>query len=179
MKRTHAYAVVSIWILAVAIGALALRMPDLDRKVMHTDEAVQAVKFGDLLDNGRYVYDPVEYHGPTLYYFTLPVAKWTGVDRFADATEWTIRLVPVAFGVGLVLLLWLVMDGLSAPAAAFAAVLTAVSHAMVFYSRYYIQEMLLVSFTFGVIAFGWRCVRARSGAARAVWALLARDRSPH
>ena len=37
-----------------------------------------------------------------------------------------------------------------------AAVLTAVSPAMVFYSRYYIQEMLLVCFTFGAIVALWR-----------------------
>jgi len=37
-----------------------------------------------------------------------------------------------------------------------AALLTAISPAMVYYSRYYIQEMLLVFFAFGAIVAGWR-----------------------
>ncbi|NQT01092.1 MAG: glycosyltransferase family 39 protein, partial [Planctomycetes bacterium] len=50
-----------------------------------------------------------------------------------------------------------------------AAVLTAISPAMVFYSRYYIQEMLLVSFTFGAIVFGYRYTQSR----KIAWAVLA------
>ncbi|GAG03169.1 unnamed protein product, partial [marine sediment metagenome] len=49
-----------------------------------------------------------------------------------------------------------------------AAVLTAISPAMVFYSRYYIQEMLLVSFTLGAIVFGYRYARNKNIG----WALL-------
>jgi uncharacterized protein (TIGR03663 family) len=40
---------------------------------------------------------------------------------------------------------------------------------MVFYSRYYIQEMLLVSFTFCVIVFGYRYTQSR----KVIWAILA------
>jgi len=46
--------------------------------------------------------------------------------------------------------------------------LTAISPAMVFYSRYYIQEMLLVFFAFGVIVFGYRYARSKN----ITWALL-------
>ena len=41
---------------------------------MHADEAVHADKFGTLLEEGHYAYDSSEYHGPTLYYLTLPSA---------------------------------------------------------------------------------------------------------
>jgi uncharacterized protein (TIGR03663 family) len=53
-------------------------------------------------------------------------------------------------------------------ATVYAGVLTAVSAAMVFYSRYYIQEMLLVCFTFGAIVSGYRYTQSRNIA----WALL-------
>ena len=60
--------------IAFATG-LGLRLPELARKPMHTDEAVQAAKAGALFDSGGYRYDPREFHGPTLYYFTQPVLK--------------------------------------------------------------------------------------------------------
>ena len=50
-----------------------------------------------------------------------------------------------------------------------AALFTAVSPAMVFYSRYYIHEVLLVFFTFLALAAGWRYWRSR----KIGWALLA------
>jgi uncharacterized protein (TIGR03663 family) len=65
-------------------------------------------------------------------------------------------------GVCLILLLLPMMRGLGAAAAVCAAVLTAVSPAMVYYSRYYIQEMLLVCFTFGAIVSGYRYARSRN-----------------
>jgi uncharacterized protein (TIGR03663 family) len=156
-------------LLAVTAGALALRLPALDRRPMHGDEAVHAVKFQELWENGRYRYDPHEFHGPTLNYFTLPAA-WLGpAHSFAETTETTYRIVPALFGAALVLLLLLLADGLGRPAAVIAGVLTAVSPAMVFYSRYYIQETLLVFFTLGALAAGWRYVRS----GRLGWAILA------
>jgi predicted membrane-bound mannosyltransferase len=157
-----------VLILAATIAALALRLPRLEQRPMHGDEAVHAIKFEDLLEKGVYEYDPEEYHGPTLNYLTLIPAKLTGAESLAQVNEFTLRIVPVVFGVCLVLLLLLVIDGLGAAAAVYAAVLTAISAAMVFYSRYYIQEILLVCFTFGAIASGYRYTRSKNIA----WALL-------
>jgi len=156
-------------ILLVAAGGLVLRLPGLDRRPMHTDEAVQAVKTGILYDTGVYRYDPREYHGPTLQYVTVPFLWLSGAKSFADSTEWPYRLVPVVFGTGLILLLLLVGNGLGRPAAVAAGVLTAVSPAMAFYSRYYIHELLLVFFTFAAIAAGWRYAWSR----RVGWAIVA------
>ncbi|MFH1718158.1 MAG: flippase activity-associated protein Agl23 [Planctomycetota bacterium] len=158
-----------VLILAATIVALALRLPRLALRPMHGDEAVHADKFGDLLESGVYAYDPNEYHGPTLNYLTLVPAWLAGAGNLTQVSEFTLRIVPVFFGVSLVLLLLLSAGGLGTGAAVFAAVLTAVSPAMVFYSRYYIQEILLVCFTFGAIASGYRYTRSR----KIVWALLA------
>ena len=167
MKRP--LAVFGAVILAVAVGALAFRLPRLALRPMHGDEANQAVKAETLLETGRYTYDPAEHHGPTLYYLTLP-SMWLDLVRSAaETSEFTFRIVPVCFGVGLILLLLVVGDGLGRPAAVGAGILTAISPAMVFYSRYYIQETLLVFFTFGAIAAGWRYVRTRQVA----WAFAA------
>jgi len=123
---------------------------------MHCDEAVHAVKFGRLLQSGDYVYNRREYHGPSLYYLTLPIARLASARNLTEITEIHLRLVPAIFGIVLVGLVWLVREELGRPAALGAAALTAVSPAMVFYSRYYIQEMLLVCFTFGAMVALWR-----------------------
>lgn len=155
-------------LVAVAGGALALRLPRLDLRPLHGDEAVEAFRTGRLLAEGYYRYDPHEYHGPTLHYFSLPFLWLSGARSFAESHESTYRLVCVAFGVGAILLLALLADGLGWPATLVAAVLTALSPAMVFYNRYYIHESLLVFFTVAAIGCGWRYVASR----RVVWAIL-------
>ncbi|MBU0618243.1 MAG: TIGR03663 family protein [Planctomycetes bacterium] len=158
----------TVLIILTALGALASRLPKLGYRPMHCDEAVHAVKCNDLWQTGRYHYDLHEYHGPTLYYCTLPVIWLSGAEDFGETTEATYRIVPVVFGVGLIVLLLLIADGLGRWAAVCAGVLTAVSPAMSFYGRYYIQEILLVFFTFAAIVAGWRYVRSR----HAGWAVL-------
>ncbi len=128
---------------------------------MHTDEAVHADKFRDLLEASQYEYEPHEYHGPTLNYSTLIPAWLAGRHKYTEITEVTLRVVPVIFSVLLIALTILLLDGLG-PAAIMAALLAAVSPAMFFYSRYYIQEMLLVCFTFGAIVSGHRYARTKA-----------------
>lgn len=164
MVFRHSPLLFGLVILALAAGALAVRLPRLELRPMHGDEANQAVRTGILLETGQYRYDPHEFHGPTLYYATLPALWLSGAPDFAATTEWEYRVVPVVFGAGLIVLLLLVGDGLGRGPAVLAAVLTAVSPAMVFYSRYYIQETLLVFFTLAAIACAWRLVRSGSKA---------------
>lgn len=158
-----------VLILAATICSVALRLPQLKQRPMHGDEAVHAFKFGELLEDGFYDYNPNEYHGPTLNYLTLIPAWCARAQKPTDLSETTLRIVPVFFGVLLILLLLLMVDGLGRAGSVCAAVLTAISPAMVYYSRYYIQEMLLVCFTFGVIASGYRYTRSKS----IKWAILA------
>ncbi len=129
---------------------------------MHGDEANQAYKAGVLLETGRYVYDPHDHHGPTLHYAALLSAWLTGKGDFSETTEFTYRIVPVLFSAGLVLLLVPLRTGLGARAAVFGALLAAISPAFVFYGRYFIQESLLVFFTFAAIVCGWRYARRPS-----------------
>jgi uncharacterized protein (TIGR03663 family) len=159
---------VLVAVLLATVLALALRSPRLGERPMHNDEGVNALKFRALWEHNSYKYDPTEYHGPSLYYSTLAVGRLTGAPRFQEFTEARLRLVPLLFGVGLILLIPLLADGIGKNATAAAALLAAVSPAFVFYSRDYIHEMLLVFFTFLAIASGWRYWRTRKPA----WALL-------
>jgi uncharacterized protein (TIGR03663 family) len=157
MNRWSALAV----LLAIA-GSLALRVPKLDTRPLHNDEAVNAIKVSELWQHGRYQYDPDEYHGPTLHYATLPFLWLSGARNSDELNDSTLRLAPVVFGVGLILLLLLFADGLGRQAVVWAAVFTAISPAMVFYSRYFIHEMLLLFFTVLTLGAVWRYVQARS-----------------
>ncbi|HUT08562.1 MAG TPA: flippase activity-associated protein Agl23 [Candidatus Latescibacteria bacterium] len=151
------------------LGALLFRVVRLDVRPMHHDEANQALKFGDLLERGEYRFDPSDHHGPSLYYLTLPMARVAGERTLAGLDETTLRLVPALFGAGLLLLFLLFAGGLSRETILAAAALAAVSPAMTYYSRFYIQEILLVFFLAALIAAGWRYAQTRS----AWWALAA------
>jgi len=135
---------------------------------MHTDEAVHADKFGDLLEAGKYEYDPDEYHGPTLNYFTLIVSGLSGAHTYSEITEVTVRIVPVVFSVLLIGLTVFLVRGLGVATIPI-ALLAAVSPAMFFYSRYYIQEMLLVCFTFGALIGAYQYARTKA----LLWAVFA------
>ena len=158
-----------VLLLLAAALALALRCPRLDVRPMHNDEGVNALKFGALWESHAYKYDPQEHHGPTLPYATLAFAWLTRAPDFDHFSEARLRTLTVLFGVGLILLLPLISDALGHRAAIWAALFTAVSPAMVFYSRYYIHEMLLVFFTFLALGASWRYWRSRKPG----WALLA------
>jgi uncharacterized protein (TIGR03663 family) len=148
MKPSRAAA----WIFpAIVVLAAALRFPGLSLRPMHADEAVHAAKMGQLLEQGRYEYDPAEFHGPTLNYLTLVPAWLRGEARYQDLDEFTLRSVPAAIGVLLVGAHVLLIPVIGFRAAAVAALLTAVSPALVYYSRDYIQETLLVGFSFGTL----------------------------
>jgi uncharacterized protein (TIGR03663 family) len=158
-------------LLLLAVGvALLLRCPFLDARPMHNDEAVNAVKFAKLWQHGGYRYDPDEHHGPALYYAALAVGRLTGAPADIKAyTDERLRLVTVLFGVALLLLLPLLTDGLGRAAMTWAALWLAVSPAFVFYSRYFIHEILLVFFTLLALAAGWRYWQSR----KIGWVLLA------
>lgn len=149
-------------LLLAIVGALFLRTPDLDTRPLHNDESTNAIKLGALWDQGGYKYDPHEYHGPSLHYFSLPFLKLAGVKSSADISDAQLRIVTVAFGTALLFLLFLIHDGLGNTAMAWTAIFLAVSPAMVFYSRYFIHEMLLVFFALLTLAAGWRYAKKRS-----------------
>lgn len=142
--------------------ALWLRVADLGMRPMHSDEANQAVKAGELLESGRYAIDPRDHHGPTLYYAVLPVAWLRGERTLAALTETTVRLVPAFAGALGVLLL----VGCAAPLGRWPALAAgawlAVSPPAVYYSRYFIQETLLATFFLAAVFAGgcwWRTGR--------------------
>lgn len=135
--------------------ALATRLIALDERPMHTDEAVHGIILAQLVEGQDYRYDPVDYHGPTLYYLTLPWVGLRGQRTAADLTEFTLRAVPAFFGAGLILLLIPWRRVLGAWAVLWAALFMACSPIQLYFHRVFIHETLLVFFGFAFLT----CVR--------------------
>ena len=131
--------------LAILLVAAALRLYAPELKPLHHDEGVNGFFLTNLLRQGRYAYDPANYHGPTLYYLTLPFVALAGLNTLA------IRLVPALFGVGIVGLVLSLRRRVGSVAALAAAALVAVSPACVFYARYFIHETPFVFFTLALV----------------------------
>jgi uncharacterized protein (TIGR03663 family) len=173
-------AVLRRWLPLIAVTAIALwlRTFDLVHRPMHADEANQALKFGELLETGRYAFDPHDHHGPTLYYATLPIAWIRGETKLVDVDEVTLRLVPAIAGTLAVLFLGLMAAPLGRWPAVVAAALLAISPPALYYSRDYIQETLLLAFTlatFLLVRIWWNSgrVAAAIGAGGCIGLMLA------
>ena len=134
----------------VLLVAALVRLYALELNPLHHDEGVNGFFLLKLINQGVYQYDPANYHGPTLYYFALLAAKLFKLAG-AGLTTYAIRIVPVAFGVGLVWLILSLRRRLGAMGALTGAALVALSPGAVYMSRYFIHESLFVFFTLGIV----------------------------
>ncbi len=89
----------------------------------------------------------------------MPVAWLRGEKSLGSLTETTVRLVPALFGTAAVILIALLAAPLGRWPALAAAALFALAPPTVYYSRYFIQETLLLTFalaTFLAVRAWWR-----------------------
>jgi uncharacterized protein (TIGR03663 family) len=147
-------------LITVLILALAgvLRFLLLTMKAPHFDESTSGFFVMQIWQNGFYHYDPTNFHGP-LFYYTLHLSELLlGFGIFS------LRFSPVVFSIGCV---WLALlhRRFFGRAAVWAALIIAVSPAMVFYARYAIHESLFI-FCQLLFSYGfWLWVRERKNTA--------------
>ena len=146
----------------VALIGLAIRLPKLDARPMHTDEAVNAYIVGQLLAKEPFIYDPQDRHGPALAALALPIVRMQGAKSFTDLTEPELRVVPVVAGTITILLFGAGVEMFGFIPSLLAAILFAVAPLPVYYDRYFIHESLFCAATFGLILSGWRASQTRS-----------------
>ena len=146
-----------IGVIAIFLIAAVLRLYDLNLVPLHHDEGVNGNFLVRLVREGAYTYDPANYHGPTLYYFAA-IIPWITKVLFGNAardnyglTTFTIRLVPVVFGLATIGLIFLLRRRLGTIATLAAGLMLAVSPGAVYLSRYFIHETLFVFFTLGIV----------------------------
>jgi uncharacterized protein (TIGR03663 family) len=138
------------------VGAF-LRLYHLSLVPLHHDEGVNGNFLVTLVREGKYIYNPENYHGPTLYFFSavIPwITRFFGGKAFGDnygLTTFNIRLVTAAFGIGTIWLVLLLRKRIGTIGALAAAGLIAISPGAVYLSRYFIHESLFVFFTLGIV----------------------------
>jgi uncharacterized protein (TIGR03663 family) len=145
----------SVWRAAsvsILLVAAVLRLYQLDVKPLHNDEGVNAFFVLRLFQENFYHYDPANYHGPTLYYFTLLASSVSTLffgDRGLNIV--VLRLVPALFGIATVGLVLRLRDHLGTGAALAAAALVATSPGAVYFSRDFIHESVFVFLTLALV----------------------------
>lgn len=143
--------------LAILLVGAFLRLVKLSLVPLHHDEGVNGNFLVTLVREGKYFYDPQNYHGPTLYYFSaiIPwIVRFFGGKAAGDTyglTTFNIRLVTVLFGVATIWLALLLRKRIGEIGALSAAALIAISPGAVYLSRYFIHESLFVFFTLGIV----------------------------
>ena len=160
----------SFWILACfTITAIAafLRFFRLDLKPLHHDESVNGHFLIKLFHEGIYRYDPANYHGPSLYYVSLAIVKVFGLNTIG------IRLSVAVFGILTVVLAFFLRKHLGDVGSLAAALFLALSPGMVYFSRYFIHEILLIFFSLGfVVAFVYFIEGRKARVFSVIWIVL-------
>src|SRR5207302_11226953 len=117
-----------------------------------TDKGVNDLFMAALYRTGKYYYDPSNDHGPSFYYFALiPTAINSLLHWGHGLSTFAIRFVTAIFGVGVVWLMLCLRRFVGTTAALAAAAFATVSPGFVFFSRYYIHEILFVFFSLGIV----------------------------
>jgi uncharacterized protein (TIGR03663 family) len=138
--------------LIILVAAALLRLAYLMQKPLHHDEGVNGLFLVNLFRTGYYHYDPSNYHGPSLYYLAVIPTAINNVFHWGHGlSTFAIRLVTATFGIGVVWLMLCLRRYLGFVASLAAAAFAAVSPGFVFFSRYFIHEILFVFFSLGVI----------------------------
>lgn len=158
------------WILVcfiiTAIAAF-LRFFRLDLKPLHHDEGVNGHFLIELFHEGIYRYNPANYHGPSLYYVSLAIVKVFGLNTIG------IRLSVALFGILTVVLAFFLRKHLGDVGSLAAALFLALSPGMVYFSRYFIHEILLVFFSLSfVVAFVYFIEKRQAGVFSVIWTVL-------
>ena len=155
----------------IALLALALRLPQLAARPLHTDESVNAYLVGQQLDGGAYHYDPQDRHGPALNACAVPLARLLGAHSFVTLDETMLRMTTVLMGVLAVFLFMPLVRAFGWMAVA-AALLWAVAPLPLYFSRYFIHETGFAAMTLAVMTGGVRAVLATAPARRLGWSLF-------
>lgn len=132
--------------LAILVLAAGLRLHDLSLRPFHHDEGVNGFFLTRLVREGIFNYDPSNYHGPTLYFLTVPLVAILGLSDAA------LRGTTVMFGMLTIFLLWRFLSVVGSVMALSAMALFATSPGAIFFSRYFIHEALFVAFTMLALA---------------------------
>lgn len=136
---------IAAWICVLAMAAW-LRFDGLDMRPIHADEATGARIAAHRMEATGGRFDPKHYHGPVLADLAALVCRMRGEPGWREMSKESLRLVPATAGFLLVLLPLLWRRRCGEATALLAALLFATSPLLIYYSRMFIHEPLLVLF---------------------------------
>lgn len=137
---------------ALFAAAIALRFWDLGARSMHHDESIHA-QWSWKLAQGDYNHSPV-FHGP--FYFHIQGLAFI----LFGATDYTARLTAAIFGTGIVALPLLLRRRLGPVGTAAAVALLVFSPTLVFYSRFFREDIYMAFFVLAMGVAIWRYVES-------------------
>lgn len=134
--------------LALFLAGAVLRVWDLGARALHHDESIHAQWSWDLL-RGGYQHNPI-FHGP-LYYHAQ--ALFFFLFGASDATS---RLSAAVFGVALMAMPLLLRRWLGSAGTLAAVAFIALSPTLVYFSRFFREDIYLAVFTLAMVIAMWR-----------------------
>ncbi len=152
--------------LVVTLIACFLRFDELEVRPMHFDEATGARVTAARMEAEGGKFDPKHGHGPLLWNLGGMACHLRGEKGWHTMRESTLRAVPALAGVLVVLLPLGWRKKFGDPASLLMAGLLATSPLLVYYSRMFIHEMLLVACGIAVMT---ACIRGPRWLAAGIW----------
>ncbi len=136
---------------ALLLTAAASRLWDLGSRAIHHDESLHAY-YSWILSNGSgYRHDPMM-HGPFQFEATAAVFLVLG------DSDYTSRLLYAVAGIALVAMPFLLRGRMGRLGALFASAMLVASPAMLYFSRFSRNDILMAVWTLGLVACAWRYV---------------------
>ena len=136
---------------SLLLAALVMRLWDLGARAMHHDESLHALYSWNLLTGRGYEHNPMM-HGP--FQFEANAALFF---TFGDS-DFTARLLYALVGTALIAMALLFRSRLGRRGALFTAALLAVSPAMLYFSRFARNDILMAAWTMGLVISMWRYI---------------------
>ena len=134
---------------ALVLTALAMRLWDLDARAMHHDESLHVFYAWNIYAGNGYDHTPLM-HGP------LQMEGTAAVFFLFGDSDFTARLLYALAGAVLVVLPYLLRQRLGRVGAVFVAGLLAFSPAMLYFSRFARNDILMAVWTLGLVICVWR-----------------------
>ena len=133
----------------LVIAALVARLWDLGSRAMHHDESLHALYSYNLAVGDGYRHDPMM-HGP------FQMEATAGIFLLLGDSDFTARLLYALAGTVLVALPFFLRNRLGRTGALLAATMLAASPAMLYFSRFARNDILVAVWTLGLVIAVWR-----------------------
>jgi len=144
-------------IFAILVGGW-FRFAQLGERPMHADEATGAKILSERLESGDYSFDPTHFHGPSLTALASIWCSLAGEDSWEELTAKRLRMFTAICGMlAIGLIAFFGLFGMGKWSQVLAISFGATSPFLVYYSRMFIHESLLLVCT-AIAVFGWLLV---------------------